>query len=154
MNGKCHLHILMWSLFEPNLNTCKTFEMKPFSLLSCSGMCCMELDVHRVWSDNVLLWSYEISSYHFHLNDILVKWHIKQCAHVVVVLVHFAKKKIQFLPKGFEMQTNDLQSLVCILFVWRLRTLQVVYDLISSSNLSQGGTDNLTEFSEESGLSM
>jgi hypothetical protein len=68
--------------------------------------------------------------------------------------VHFAKKKIQFLPKGFEMQTNDLQSLVCILFVWRLRTLQVVYDLISSSNLSQGGTDNLTEFSEESGLSM
>lgn len=99
-------HILMWSLFEPNLNTCKTFEMKPFSLLSCSGMCCMELDVHRVWSDNVLLWSYEISSYHFHLNDILVKWHIKQCAHVVVVLVLFAKKKIQLLTKGFEMQTK------------------------------------------------
>jgi hypothetical protein len=75
-----------------------------------------------------------------------------QCAHVVVVLVHFAKKKIQFLQKAFEMQTNDLQSLVCILFVWRLRTLQVVSDLISSSNLSHGDLDNLTEFSEESGL--
>jgi hypothetical protein len=39
--------------------------------------------------------------YHFHLNDILVKWHIMQCAHVVVVLVHFAEKKNPILAKGF-----------------------------------------------------
>jgi hypothetical protein len=37
--------------------------------------------------------------------------------------MHFVKKKIQFLQKDFEMQTNDLQSLVCILFVCRLKTL-------------------------------
>lgn len=105
---------------------------------SCVCGMCVAWNWMCIMCDQTMIWQYSIrqfiwfsSSYDFHLNDNLVKWHIMQCAHVVVVLVHFAKKKIQFLQKAFEMQTNDLQSLVCILFEWRLRTLQV--SLISSA---------------------